>query len=301
MSEPAVAQIRRFNRVVTERIGVLTDCYMGRERPLGEARVLWEIGPDGCAVAQLRARLGLDSGYLSRLLGSLQADGLVEVAEDPHDRRARLARLTPRGVREHATLDARSDDLARGLLRPLGDSQRERLIVAMAEIERLLTVGAVQITPVDPEHDDARFCLEQYTRELNKRSTRTFDPTVGATVTPDEARPPAGHFFVAYLHGEPLGCGAVKHPSGAPAQIKRMWVAPEARGLGLGRRLLTTLEDCARDAGADTARIETNSDLTEALALYTTTGWEQVDAFNNEPYADRWLQKALIPSSAGNH
>jgi DNA-binding MarR family transcriptional regulator len=293
MSDPAVAQVRRFNRVVTERVGALTDRYMGRDRPLGEARVLWEIGPDGRAVAQLRSRLGLDSGYLSRLLGSLQADGLVEIVPDPHDRRARLARLTAPGRHEHAALETSSDDLARGLLEPLGPSQRERLIVAMAEVERLLTAAAVQITAIDPEHDDAVWCLNEYARELNQRSTRSFDPTVGATATPDETRPPAGRFFVAYLHGEPIGCGAVKHPAGAPAQIKRMWIAPEARGLGLGRRLLTTLEDCARDAGADTARIETNSDLTEALALYTTTGWKLVDAFNDEPYADRWLQKAL--------
>lgn len=160
---------------------------------------------------------------------------------------------------------------------------------------RLLSAADVQITPVDPEHDDALFCLDKYARELNQRSTRTFDPTTGATVTPDEARPPAGRFFVAYLHGKPLGCGAVKHPAGAPAQIKRMWIAPEARGLGLGRRLLTTLEECARDAGAVIARIETNSDLSEALALYTTTGWKQVDAFNDEPYADRWLQKTFAP------
>lgn len=299
MSDP-VAQVRRFNRVVTEQIGALTDSYMGRDRPLGEARVLWEIGPRGCAVAQLRARLRLDSGYLSRLLGSLQSDGFVEVVEDARDRRARFARLTPSGACEHATLDSRSDDLARGLLERLGYSQQERLIAAMAEVERLLTAAAVKLIRVDPEHDDAVFCLEQYARELNQRSERTFDPTVGATVTPDETRPPAGRFFVAYLRGEPVGCGAVKHPTGAPAQIKRMWIAPEARGLGLGRRLLTTLEDCARDAGAYAARIETNSDLSEALALYATTGWEQVDAFNSEPYADRWLQKTLAPSPASN-
>src|SRR5664279_2356074 len=135
MSDAAVAQIRRFNRVVTERIGALTDRYMC-DRPLGEARVLWEVGPGGCTVTQLRARLGLDSGYLSRLLRSLQTDALVEVLEDPRDRRARLARLTSRGIDERARLDARSDDLARGLLESLGDSQRERLVVAMAEVER---------------------------------------------------------------------------------------------------------------------------------------------------------------------
>ncbi len=296
MPDPAVAQVRRFNRLVSEQIGALTDRYLGRDRPLGQARVLWEIGPDGRTVAQLRARLGLDSGYLSRLLGSLQAEGLIKVVPDPRDRRARRAHLTARGTAEHAALDARSDELARGLLQPFGDSQRRRLITAMAEVERLLNAGAVQITSIDPDHTDARSCLSEYARELNRRSRRTFDPTVGATVTADETRPPAGRFFVAYLHGEPVGCGAVKHPPAAPAHLKRMWISPEVRGLGVGRRLLTTLEDCARDAGASTARIETNSDLTEALALYTATGWESVDAFNQEPYADRWLEKQLRPA-----
>jgi DNA-binding MarR family transcriptional regulator len=290
-----VAQVRRFNRLVTERVGALSDSYMGRDRPLGEARVLWEIGPGGCGLAGLRARLALDSGYLSRLLASLQADGLVEVAEDPRDRRARVARLTPRGRREHTTLDIRSDELACSLLEPLSTSQRERLVKAMAEVERLLIATTVRISPVDPEHADARYCLAEYTRELNRRSDRTFDPTVGATARPEEVRPPAGAFFVAYRHGEPIGCGAVKHHLDAPAEIKRMWIAPHARGLGLGRRLLRTLETCAREAGATNAHIETNSDLTEALALYESAGWEQVKAFNDEPFADRWLRKSLKP------
>lgn len=298
MSDATVAQcaqVRRFNRVVTQRVGALSDSYMGRDRPLGEARVLWEIGPDGCGLARLRARLGLDSGYLSRLLASLQADGLVEVAQDQQDRRARVARLTGRGRREHTTLDVRSDALARSLLEPLSVSQRERLVAAMAEVERLLIASSVRISPVDPEHADAHYCLAQYTDELNRRSARTFDPTVGATARPEEVRPPAGAFFVAYQQEQPIGCGAVKHHPDAPAEIKRMWIAPQARGLGLGRRLLETLETCAREAGAVSARIETNSDLPEALALYASAGWEEVEAFNEEPFADRWLQKTLKP------
>jgi DNA-binding MarR family transcriptional regulator/GNAT superfamily N-acetyltransferase len=296
MVDTAIEQVRRFNRVVTERIGALGDRYMGGDRPLGEARVLWEIGPDGSALGALRARLGLDSGYLSRLLRSLQAGGLVEVVEDARDRRARVARLTPAGHRERAALDASSDELAAGLLKPLNAPQRERLVAAMGEVERLLTAASVEILSVDPEQADARFCIEQYTEELNRRSDRTFDPAIGATARPDEVRPPAGAFFVAYLHGEPIGCGAVKHHADAPAEIKRMWIAPRARGLGLGRRLLQTLESCARDAGASVARIETNSDLAEALALYASAGWAEVDAFNDEPFADRWLQKTLRTS-----
>lgn len=295
MADGSIEQIRRFNRTVTERVGALSDAYMGRDRPLGEARVLWEIGADGSAVAPLRARMGLDSGYLSRLLRSLQIDGLVEVVEDTCDRRARIARLTPLGQRERATLDARSDELAGSLLQPLTASQRERLVAAMGDVERLLTAAAVQIVVVDAEHEDARFCLDQYAAELNRRADRTFDPTVGATARPKEVRPPAGQFFVAYLRGEPIGCGAVKHHPDSPAEIKRMWIAPGARGLGLGRRLLQTLESCARDAGASAARIETNSDLNEALALYASAGWNEVHAFNDEPFADRWLAKSLAP------
>ena len=293
MADETTERVRRFNRVVTERIGALNDRYMGRDRALGEARVLWEIGPDGIALTPLRARLGLDSGYLSRVLRSLQAAGLVQLVEDPADRRARIARLTPGGEREYAELDARSDELAGSLLGPLSASQRDRLLTAMGHVERLLSAAAVQITAIDPEHKDARLCLDQYAQELNRRSDRTFDPTVGATARPHEVRPPAGRFFVAYLYGEPIGCGAVKHYGDAPAEIKRMWIAPEARGLGLGRRLLQTLESCARDAGARDARIETNSDLTEAMTLYTSAGWNEVDAFNAEPFADRWLQKSL--------
>ena len=293
MADAIVQQVRRFNRVVTERVGALNDHFLGRDRALGEARLLWEIGLEGCEVRVLRARLGLDSGYLSRLLRSLEAAGLVRVAAGSGDRRVRVARLTAAGRRERAALDKRSDELARSLLAPLSSNQRERLVAAMHEVERLLTAGSVQITSVDPEHPDAQYCLAEYVAELNRRSERGFDPSVGATALPDEVRPPAGEFFVAYLHGEAVGCGAVKHHADAPAEIKRMWIAPRARGVGLGRRLLERLEACARAGGARVAHIETSAVLIEALSLYRSTGWVEVPAFNDEPFADHWLEKAL--------
>jgi GNAT superfamily N-acetyltransferase len=151
----------------------------------------------------------------------------------------------------------------------------------------------VQIRSIDPEHRDAQYCLAEYVAELNRRATRTFDPSDGATAHPHEVRPPAGEFFVAYLHDEPIGCGAVKHHPGAPAEIKRMWIAPQARGLGLGRRLLETLEACAQAGGAQTAHIETNASLPEAIALYRSAGWVEVAAFNDEPFADHWFEKTL--------
>ena len=248
MSDGMVDHVRRFSRTVTERVGALNDRFLGLERPLGEARLLWEIGLDGCEVRLLRSRLGLDSGYLSRLLRSLQAARLIEVAACANDRRIRVARLTATGGRERAALDERADGLARSLLAPLSSHQRERLVAAMREVELLLTSASVEITAVDSEHPDARYCLAEYVAELNRRSERGFDPSVGATALPHEVRPPAGQFFVAYLHGEAIGCGAFKHHADAPTEIKRMWIAPAARGLGLGRRLLEKLEAWALPA-----------------------------------------------------
>jgi DNA-binding MarR family transcriptional regulator len=288
-----VDQVRRFNRVVTERVGALNDHFLGRARPLGEARLLWEIGLDDCEVRLLRSRLGLDSGYLSRLLRSLETAGLVKVSASCGDRRIRVARLTAAGRRERATLDERSDELAQSLLAPLNSRQRKRLVAAMGEVQRLLIAAGVEIRSVDPEHPDARYCLAEYVAELNRRSTRGFDPSVGATALPHEVRPPAGQFFIAYLHGEAIGCGAVKYHGDAPAEIKRMWIAPQARGLGLGRRLLEKLEACALAGGARVAHIETSAVLTEALALYRSAGWIEVPPFNDEPFADHWLEKSL--------
>jgi DNA-binding MarR family transcriptional regulator/GNAT superfamily N-acetyltransferase len=293
MAETMVEQVRRFNRTVTERVGALNDRFLGRRRPLGEARVLWEVGHHGGEVRELRARLGLDSGYLSRLLGSLAADELITIGPSPGDRRVRVARLTRAGRRELAALDRRSDELARALLEPLDPGQQRRLVAAMGEVERLMSAASVDLRLVDPEHPDAQHCLAEYVAELNRRSERGFDPSVGATALPHEVRPPAGRFFVAYLHGEPIGCGGVKLHGREPAEIKRMWIAPEARGLGLGRRLLETLEASARAGGARVAHIETSAVLTEALELYRSAGWVEVDRFNDERFADHWLEKGL--------
>jgi DNA-binding MarR family transcriptional regulator/GNAT superfamily N-acetyltransferase len=293
MADAMVEQVRRFNRVVTARVGALNDRFLGRSMALGEARVLWEIGFEGCEVRALRARLELDSGYLSRLLRSLEGAGLIRLVAADGDRRVRVARLTAAGRRERAALDRRSDELAQSLLGPLTGRQRERLANAMGEVERLLTAASVEIVSIDPEHPDARSCLAAYVAELNHRSSRGFDPTVGATALPHELRPPFGEFFVAYLHGEAVGCGGVKLHADAPAEIKRMWIAPSVRGLGLGRRLLARLEACALDGGALVAHIETSAVLGEALALYRSTGWLEVEPFNDEPFADHWLEKRL--------
>lgn len=288
-----IAQVRRFNRVVTQRIGALNDHFLARNRPLGEARVLWEIGTEGCEVRALRLRLDLDSGYLSRLLRSLEAAGMVAVEPSEPDRRLRIARLTSAGLAERAVLDERSDDLAKSFLEPLNERQRNRVVDAMRDVERLLTAALVEIEPVDPLHPHARYCLGQYFAELNLRFEGGFDPSISISADADELRSPAGLFVVATLRSEPIGCGALKFNTNEPTELKRMWVDPSARGLGIGRRLLSELEAEAEGRGSRMVRLETNKSLTEAIALYRSSGYLEVQPFNDEVYADHWFQKRL--------
>jgi DNA-binding MarR family transcriptional regulator/GNAT superfamily N-acetyltransferase len=293
MDSAMVAQVRRFNRVVTQRVGALEDRYLARDRALGEARLLWEISEQGAEVRSLRARLDLDSGYLSRLLRSLEAAGLVAVGPSERDGRVRTAHLTPAGAAERALLDASSDDLARSLLEPLDERRRRRLVAAMGEVERLLTAALVTIGVADPADAAARHCQGEYVAELDRRFDAGFDPARSISADDDELRPPAGLFLVATLRSEPVGCGALKFHAGAPTEIKRMWVAGTARGLGVGRRLLASLESEAAARGSEVVRLETNETLTEAIALYRSAGYREVPAFNDETYAHHWFEKRL--------
>jgi DNA-binding MarR family transcriptional regulator/GNAT superfamily N-acetyltransferase len=293
VQDEQVEQVRSFNRMVTERVGALNDHYLARDHPLGEARVLWEIGDSGCDVRTLRSRLGLDSGYLSRLLRSLEAARLVRVGRSQLDGRVRTAHLTRKGSAERALLDRRSDELARSLLEPLSESQRQRLVRAMGDVERLLTAALVEVDVVDPADGDAQHCLLEYFTELDRRFDAGFDPALSISAELDELRPPAGAFLVATLRAEPVGCGALKFHGDAPTELKRMWVAPSARGFGIGRRLLAELEHRAAANGSRTVRLETNATLSEAIALYRSAGYREVDAFNDEPYAHHWFEKRL--------
>jgi DNA-binding MarR family transcriptional regulator/GNAT superfamily N-acetyltransferase len=294
-----IDQVRRFNRTVSERVGALHDDYLGRGRPIGEARLLWEIGEQGQEVRRLRERLGLDSGYVSRLLRSLENDGLVTVEPQPLDRRVRTVRLTDAGRAERAALDGRSDELAGSLLEPLNTAQRARLVAAMAEVDRLLTAATVTLDAVDPDHPDAEHCLRSYFTELQERFETGFDPARSLLPSAGELRPPHGLFLVARLHGETVGCAGLKLPPGAPAEVKRMWIAPHTRGLGLGRRFLAELEARAAEHGADVLRLDTNKALSAAIGLYHSYGFQEVAAFNDEPYAHHWFEKRITAEPSG--
>lgn len=293
MYERHIERVRRFNRTVTLHIGALENSYLQRGRPLSEARLLHEVGPNGTDVRTLRARLNLDSGYLSRLLRSLEAQGLVQTAARASDARVRRVVLTPQGLTERANYDTLSDELATSFLNPLDPAQRDRLVGAMAEVERLLRVGAVEVRLEPPDSAAARSCLEQYFAELAARFEVGFDPSQSNPARPEEMTPPAGFFVVAWLDGAPAGCGALKIGNESTGEVKRMWTAPTARGLGIARRVLRALEASAREVGLLRLRLETNRALVEAQALYRGEGYREVAPFNAEPYAHHWFEKAL--------
>ena len=181
------------------------------------------------------------------------------------------------------------------MLATLDDKRRGRLIEAMATVERLLTAGLVEVRVEAPTSRAAVFCIESYFTELEQRFDTGFDPSISISADATELIEPNGLLLVARLRGEPVGCGALKFHGALATEIKRMWVAGEARGLGVGRRLLAELEQRASDHGAHVVRLETNRSLTEAVNLYRSSGYTEVAAFNDEPYAHHWFEKHLLP------
>jgi DNA-binding MarR family transcriptional regulator len=285
IADDDIARVRSFNRLVTRQIRVLDDRYLGH-RPLGECRVLYEIGERGSTPRDVRIRLGLDSGYLARMLRALQGDGLVEAAPDPADRRSKRLTLTPKGREELRALEDISDALAASALAPLDDAQRERLLRAQAEVRRLLALSMVTIEREDPGSPDARWCIQHYFAELGERFG--LDPSKTLPHEGDDIV-----FLLARFDGQPAGCGVLKGE-----EIMRMWVDGAHRGLGIAARLLDALEAEAGARGHERVRLYTNSSLNEAQAMYVARGYADIPRYNADPYAERWFEKRLSAAPA---
>lgn len=288
--QPGADVVRRFNRYYTQRIGVLSARYLGQGRPLAEARLLFEIGRDGSRVHDLRNTLGLDSGYLARLLRSLGRQRLVDVFADPADGRARLARLTAAGARELDELDARSNALAEELIDPLEPSGRAELFAHLEAAHRLLRSAEIKVQRIDPGSSDLRRCLFAYGAELAERFPEGYDASdlVGA----DQLRA-GGTALLAYERGRAVGCGVLLPLSETVAEIKHLWVDRDARGLGIGRRLLAELERAAVDREMRAIRLDTHAVLTEAILLYESSGYRQIRSYGSNPHAHRWFEKLI--------
>jgi DNA-binding MarR family transcriptional regulator/GNAT superfamily N-acetyltransferase len=286
MSKHEIAEVRRFNRLVTRQVGALNDRYLGH-RPLGESRLLFEIGERGATPRDVRARLGLDSGYLSRMIAALERDGLVATEPSPADRRTRRLRLTAAGRAEMRELDRISDELAASALAPLDAGQRERLLRAQAEVQRLLAISMVTIGREDPASPDARWCLGHYFAELAERFEEDFDAARTLPALDVDA------FLIARLGGQPAACGVLRTLRPGVGEILRMWVDRPHRGLGIGARMLDALEREAVAIGHGSVRLYTNRSLAEAKAMYRARGYVEIPRYNDDPYANHWFEKRL--------
>jgi DNA-binding MarR family transcriptional regulator len=286
-----VSRVRRFNRAVTSAVGALDSSFLGRGRPLGAARVLNAIGHGRSDVGEIRDYLGLDSGLMSRLLRSLEDEGLIETQAHKNDARRRVASLTRTGKREFAAYEALSNTQAESFL--ARNAQVEALLAAMDLIASALTRDRIALDEMDPLGDEARYCLREYYAELGRRFKQGFDVSLSRDPDAKDMRRPRGSFIVAMSDTLPIGCVGLKGTEHGYAEIKRLWVAPSARGLGLGKRLMDAAEDAARALGIALLRLDTNSALPEAGQLYRTTGWREIPRFNDDPYPDLFFEKRL--------
>ncbi|MEA2431192.1 MAG: hypothetical protein QOI19_1665 [Thermoleophilaceae bacterium] len=294
VAQQEIEQVRSFNRLVTRQVGALSDRYLGL-LPLGEARVLFEIGSvtGGASPRDIRARLGLDSGYLSRVLRSLRRHGLVEETPDPADKRTKRLRLTRAGRAEQGKLDRASDELAAATLEPLSDEQRERLLEAQREVRRLLALSMFTVGLEYPSSGDARWCLGHYFAELDERFEEGFDTANNPSAPNGDMVPPRGAFVIARIGWQPAGCGALKTLEPGVGEIARVWVDRAHRGLGLGPRILAALEEQAVRLGHARVRLDTNRSLHEAQAMYRARGYAEIARYNDNPYANHWFEKGL--------
>ena len=286
-----VSRFRRFARAVTLEVGALDTSFLGRGRPLGAARVLNAIGVGRTDVAEIREHLRLDSGLMSRLLRGLEDEGLVRTTPHPGDARRRVAVLTPAGRREFQAYDELSNARASALLDRAPRS--DELLAAMDLIACALGRDRIAIEEADPRGEAARYCLGEYYAELQRRFENGFDASRSRDPDAADMAPPRGAFLLAILDGAPIGCVGLKGDGGRIAEIKRLWICPTARGFGLAKRLMRAAENVARELSVETLRLDTNSALPEALKLYRTSGWVEIDRFNDDPYPDHFFEKRL--------
>ncbi len=287
--ESLTSRVRDFNRFYTQRIGVLSDRYMG-QRPLGEARLLFEIGTTA-DVSAVRTSLGLDSGYLSRMLRSLESQGLVELRPHPNDARARIATLTSAGHAARSELDLRSEEAAAGLVEPLSPAQRERLATAMEEVQRLLRLAAITTTPVAAGSDAGRSCLYAYADDLSVRFPEGYD--VRELAPPEQLTPPRGVLLVAFDGTDAVGCVGLRTLEPGVGEVRHMWVHDRMRRSGLGGRLLREIEAQALTLGLPTVRLNTHKALPEAVAMYHAAGYAETDAYSDDIHGQVSFVKQL--------
>lgn len=282
-----LGRLRRFNRLLTQRIGLLDERHLGSPLPFAQARLLYEVAVLApLATHHLRRLLAVDAAALSRGLAALEARRLLRRQMDPANARNRIVEVRTSGRRLLAALDVRADDRVSAMIARLAAGERRRLVGAVDEIYRLL-VGASLRIERRPERDaDVRAAQAAYLAEIARRFGRPLDPWNQGPVAPA--------LSLLVVDGRrPVGCGALREIEPRTGEIKRMWLHPDIRGLGLGARLLAALESAARGAGHREVRLDTNDRLAEAIALYEAADYRRIERYNDNPDATRFYAKPL--------
>ena len=291
MQPDQIARTRRFYRAVTTESGVLDSAYLGLGRPLGPSRVLNAIGHGMTELDQIRAYLRLDSGLLSRYLRGLEDEGLILTAASDTDSRRRIATLTDAGAAEFAAYERLCDEQAASVISRF--PRPKALLEAMDLVAIAFGLDRIRFEVVPPADPRAQASLQAFYAELSERFARGFDVNLSCSPEHQDMIPPRGAFLLMTLDGIALGCAGLKGTDNGYAEIKRMWIAPSARGMGLTHRLMAAIEDQARALGIDTLRLDTNSVLHEACAYYRKHGWTEIARFNPDPYPDLFFEKQL--------
>lgn len=281
--EARTAAVRAFNRFYTSRIGVLREGLLHTRHSPAEARVIFELAQrDATEVADLRRTLELDAGYLSRILGRLEAEGLAARERSGADARRQVARLTAKGRRAFATLDARSAQENRALLEGLGEDAQRRLVGAMDVIRDVLDdappPAAFVLRP--PRPGDLGWIVQRhgalYAEEYEW--DEDFEALVARIVADYAERhdPRREAVWIAEVDGRPAGCVMCVARDADVAQLRLLLVEPFARGMGIGARLVDEAIRFARRAGYKRVTLWTNDVLHAARRIYERAGFELV-------------------------
>lgn len=298
--EERVEAVRRFNRFFTRRIGVLGEGLLESPYTLTEARILFEVAHrEGAAASDLARELGLDRGYMSRVLAGLERRGLIEKSRSEEDgRRLRLS-LTAEGRGAFSDLDERSRREISGMLGELSEEEQTRLLESMSAVEEILGGAGSTRTILlrQPEPGDLGWVVSRhgalYFREYGW--DESFEALVARIVAEfaEEHDPSRERCWIAEVDGRNAGCVFLVRESETVAKLRLLLAEPEARGSGLGRRLVEECVRFARRAGYESITLWTNSVLGAARRIYQEAGFELVDeeehhSFGHDLVGQNW-------------
>jgi DNA-binding MarR family transcriptional regulator/ribosomal protein S18 acetylase RimI-like enzyme len=304
--EARIAALRRFNRFYTQRIGVLQEGLLDSPFSLAQVRVLYELAHPASADALaptatgLSARLGVDEGYLSRIVHGFESKGMLSRRPSADDARRQLLTLTSKGRAAFAPLDRRSHDQAGALLDPLSAGDQRRLVESAEAIERLLGGPAAPHRPIAlraPRPGDIGWVVQRHGElyALEYGYDAQFEALVAAIAARFVQRFQAGHerCWIADDGGTRLGSVFVVRQSADVAKLRLLLVEPEARGRGLGARLVRQCVGFARRAGYRSMVLWTQSELTAARHVYERAGFRRTrghphHSFGRDLVAETW-------------